>query len=251
MQGNRLEGKIALITGAAQGIGAAHARLFAAEGAKVILGDIALAATEKLAGEIKEAGGLAEAVHLDVASRADWDKAVDRSQSAFGELTTLVNNAGIYHPIGIEEETREGWDRTIATNQTGVFLGMQACIPALKASENGAVVNIASLLGLLGAYKCFAYHASKAAVKMMSKAASLELAPYNIRVNSIYPGSIMTPIIANMSEDERDMTVRTIPLGRWGEPDDIAKASLFLCSDDASYITGAQLSIDGGFYPAG
>ncbi len=245
----RLEGKIALITGAGRGIGAAHAALFAVHGATVIVADVDMSAAEAVAAWIKTDGGDALALYLDVGVEEAWVDVMDATLGRFGGLTTLVNNAGIYFPRGLEEETPSGWDDVIRVNQTGVFLGMRMAMPALQASGNGAIVNICSLLGLIGSFAGAAYHASKGAVRVLSKATALEYGRRSVRVNSIYPGNIATPIIGNMSETERRLADQAIPMGRWGEPQEVAYASLFLCSDEASYITGAELSVDGGSYP--
>jgi len=247
--GGRLNGKIALITGAAVGLGAAHARVFAQEGARTIVADRQVEAGEAVVQGIRERGGEASFVELDVSSEASWQAAIAATLRLHGGLTTLVNNAGIYHAFGLEEETLESYSRMIAVDQTGVFLGMKAAMPALKASGHGAIVNISSVMGLMGTTRCFSYHAAKAAVRMMSKTAALEYGPANVRVNSIYPGSIPTEAHSGVRAEDRKAIDAMIPLRRSGVPEDIAHASLFLCSDEARYITGAELSVDGGLYP--
>lgn len=249
MSGSRLSGKVALITGGAQGIGEAHARIFSAEGAKVAICDIKEVEGRALADDINAGGGDAIFVPLDVSKSAMWVAAIKTVTDHFGDLTTLINNAGIYRVVGLEAETEEGWATMIGVNQTGCFLGMKHAMPALKASGNGAIVNISSILGLIGSYTCTGYHASKAAVRVMSKATAIEYAAQNVRINTIFPGNILTPILADETPEQTEITNRSIPMRRSGQPHEIAYASLFLCSDEASYITGAELSVDGGLYP--
>jgi NAD(P)-dependent dehydrogenase (short-subunit alcohol dehydrogenase family) len=187
-------------------------------------------------------------VPLDVTSLASWSAAVDLIVARCGKLTTLINNAGIFHNAGVETETEEGWARIISVNQTGVFLGMKSCTPALRASGNAAMVNISSMYGLIGSPDALSYHASKGAVRIMGKAAALEFARKGIRVNTIFPGQIATPILQNVSA-EQDAAIReAIPMGIIGDPSDIAQAALYLASDDAKYVTGAELWVDGGWY---
>lgn len=244
----RLAGKIALISGAASGLGAGQARLFAREGAAVVVGDLQEDLGAKVVAEITAAGGKAVFQRLDVTSEESWKAAVARAVSEFGGLTTLVNNAGIFHPGGVMTETREGWDRMIAVNQTGVFLGMRTAAPELLKSGNAAIVNISSLYGLIGSPDALSYHASKAAVRVMSKGAALEFAKQGIRVNTIFPGQIRTPILGDITPEQDAAIKASIPMGNVGEPEDIAYGSLYLASDEAKYVTGAELWIDGGWY---
>ena len=244
----RLAGKIALISGAASGLGAGQARLFAREGAAVVVGDLQEDLGAKVVSEIVAAGGKAVFQRLDVTSEESWKAAVTRAVSEFGGLTTLVNNAGIFHPGGVVTETREGWDRMIAVNQTGVFLGMRTAAPELLKSGNAAIVNISSLYGLIGSPDALSYHASKAAVRVMSKGAALEFAKQGIRVNTIFPGQIRTPILGDITPEQDAAIKASIPMGNVGEPEDIAYGSLYLASDEAKYVTGAELWIDGGWY---
>lgn len=244
----RLAGKIALISGAASGLGAGQARLFAREGAAVVVGDLQEDLGAKVVAEIVAAGGKAVFQRLDVTSEESWKAAVTRAVSEFGGLTTLVNNAGIFHPGGVVTETREGWDRMIAVNQTGVFLGMRTAAPELLKSGNAAIVNISSLYGLIGSPDALSYHASKAAVRVMSKGAALEFAKQGIRVNTIFPGQIRTPILGDITPEQDAAIKASIPMGNVGEPEDIAYGSLYLASDEAKYVTGAELWIDGGWY---
>jgi NAD(P)-dependent dehydrogenase (short-subunit alcohol dehydrogenase family) len=243
----RLAGKSALISGAASGLGAAQARRFAAEGASVILGDLQTELGEAVAAEIRSRGGRARFVRLDVTEPASWDAAVAEAKEHHGGLTTLVNNAGIFHPGGLEAESLDGWSRMIAVNQTGVFNGMKAAMAALVASGNGAIVNISSLFGIIGSANAISYHASKGAVRIMGKAAALELVKKGVRVNTIFPGQIQTPILGDITPEQDAAIKAAIPMGRVGQPEEIAAACLFLASDEARYITGAELVIDGGW----
>ncbi len=243
----RLDGKVALISGGASGIGAAHVRLFAREGAKVVSGDIQEERGARIVRQANEAGGDAVFVRLDVTSGESWDAAVAAALARFGALTTLVNNAGIYHPGGVTEETDEGWRRMIAINQTGVWYGMKAAMPALVKTGNAAVVNISSLYGMVGSPGSLSYHATKAAVRLMSKSAALEYVKQGVRVNTILPGQIQTPILGDLTPEMDAAIKASIPMGRMGDPEDIAWGSVYLCSDEAKYVTGAELVIDAGW----
>lgn len=244
----RMSGKVALISGAASGLGEAQALLFAREGAQVIIGDLqeelGASVVDRIAGE----GGSAKFVRLDVTSAQSWASAVSAAVDAYGKLTTLVNNAGIFHPGGVEAETEEGWARMIAVNQTGPFLGMKAAVPELLKTGNAAIVNISSLFGLIGSPDAISYHASKGAVRVMSKGAALEFARRGIRVNTIFPGQIRTPILGDITPEQDAAIKASIPMGEVGDPTDIAYGSLYLASDEAKYVSGAELWIDGGWY---
>ena len=244
----RMIGKVALISGGASGLGAAQAILFAREGAKVVIGDLQQELGLEVVQKIQNDGGDAAFVHLDVTRLASWADAVQTAVKRFEKLTTLINNAGIFHNGGVETESEAGWSRIIAVNQTGVFLGMKAGVPELLKSGNGAIVNISSMYGLIGSPDALSYHASKGAVRVMGKATALEFARKGIRVNTIFPGQIRTPILKDVSP-EQDAAIRAaIPMGVIGDPADIAHGSLYLASDDAKYVTGAELWIDGGWY---
>lgn len=245
---DRLAGKVALISGGASGLGAAQATLFAREGAMVMIGDLQEELGEQTASAIADDGGQARFVRLDVTDSESWKAAVADTVSAFGGLTTLVNNAGIFHPGGIEAETEEGWARMVAVNQTGVFLGMKIAVPELLKSGNAAIVNISSLFGLIGSPDAISYHASKGAVRVMSKGAALEFVKRGIRVNTIFPGQIETPILGDITPEQDAAIKAMIPMGDTGDPMDIAYASLYLASDEAKYVTGAELWVDGGWY---
>ena len=247
--GGRLESKVALISGGASGLGEAQAMLYAREGATVMIGDLQEALGAAVVAKIAEAGGTAAFTRLDVTDLASWQAAVALTVKAFGKLTTLVNNAGIFHPGGIIDETPEGWAKMVAVNQTGVFYGMKAGAPELvKAGTGSAIVNISSLYGLIGSPGAISYHASKAAVRVMGKGAALEFVKQGVRVNTIFPGQIRTPILGDITPEQDAAIKASIPMGVVGDPMDIAHASLFLASDEARYITGAELWVDGGWY---
>jgi 3alpha(or 20beta)-hydroxysteroid dehydrogenase len=240
---SRLAGRTALISGAARGQGAAHARRLAAEGAAVVLGDILEEAGEEQAAALRADGHEAAFLRLDVTSSADWDAAVELAETRFGGLDVLVNNAGIVRVAPILEETEEAWNAVMAVNSTGVFLGMRAGLGALRRAGGGSIVNIASIYGPVGAPGYVAYTASKGAVIAMTKVAALEHAADRIRVNAVCPGPVRTP----MSEEEGDASVDITPLRRRAEPEEISSAVAFLASDDAVYMTGAVLEVDGGY----
>ena len=245
----RLTGKIALITGAARGQGAVEARLFAKEGASVVLTDIRDDEGEKVAAEINELGGKAHYMRHDVIEEREWVVAVARTVELFGGLHVLINNAGIFVTTVIEHTTVEEWDRIMDINARGVFLGIKHAIPAMRESGGGSIVNISSTAGLVGNPREGAYTASKGAVRLMTKSAAIQAAKDGIRVNSVHPGFIDTEMVAFISQDPESMAeiMPKIPLGRSGTSDDIAKGALFLASDEASYVTGTELVIDGGY----
>jgi NAD(P)-dependent dehydrogenase (short-subunit alcohol dehydrogenase family) len=245
----RLDGKIALISGGARGQGAAEARLFVGEGAKVVFGDILDAEGQKIEAEIRASGGEATYVHLDVTSERDWRAAVETVVGRYGQLHVLVNNAGIIIRKGIEETSVEEWDRTQAINVRGVFLGTKFAIPAMREAGGGSIVNISSIAGLVGStYGAASYIASKGAVRLFTKATAIQHAKDNIRCNSIHPGPIETLMIQETLEDHAFLQerLRRIPLGRIGRPEDVAYGVLYLASDESSYVTGSELVIDGG-----
>ena len=242
----KLDGKVAIISGAARGQGEAEARLFAEEGAAVVLGDIRDDEGEQAAARIADTGGQAVYQHLDVTSEEDWAAAVARANSEFGGLHVLVNNAGIGGASTFVEDTSlEDYMRVINVNQVGVFLGMRAAIPSIRESGGGSIVNISSTAGLEGAPTLAAYGSSKWAVRGLTKVAAMELAPDGIRVNSVHPGPIDTPMLrgANIPMDNWG---RSVPLARVGTVDDMASLLLFLASDESSFCTGTEFVIDGG-----
>jgi 3alpha(or 20beta)-hydroxysteroid dehydrogenase len=240
----RLAGKVALITGGARGQGAEEARLFVAKGARVVIGDVLTAEGEGLA---KELGASARFVRMDVSHEPDWREALAVARE-FGPLTTLVNNAAIQHYAPLTETTTEDYLRVIGVNQVGCFIGLRTCAPVLAASGGGSIVNVASMDGTRGTNGMVAYVSSKWAVRGLTKVAAIEFGPANIRVNTILPGSILTPM---GNPDNEDMATYNRhfaghPLGRIGLPEEIAKLALFLASDDSSYCTGAEFLADGG-----
>ena len=242
-----VKGKTALVTGAASGIGAAHARVFAQAGINVVAADINDGDGEAVVASVCEQGGKAAFVHLDVTDTAQWAAALDFVGQQFGGVDFLINNAGMYAPGSVLEESEAGWQRMIAVNQSSVLYGMKAVLPGMLDKGAGAIVNISSLYGVIGSPGSVSYHATKAAVRLMTKAAAMEHLRDNIRVNSIHPGQIDTPIVANLTPEADAAIKARIPMGRLGTPEEIAKASLFLCSDMASYITGEELCVDGGW----
>ena len=245
----RLEGKVALISGGARGMGAAEARIFAAEGASVVIGDILEEEGNRVEAEIAESGGEAVFVTLDVTSEEDWQAAVDTAVERFGKLDILVNNAGIWDRGKVEEQSSERWDRVMEVNSKGVFLGTKAAIPAMREAGGGSIVNISSVAGLIGSAGSTAYNASKGAVRLLTKGTAIQYAAEGIRCNSVHPGPIETQMLAEVypDDDMRDERLTVIPLGRLGQMDDVANGVLFLASDEASYMTGSELVIDGGY----
>ncbi|MCH7491424.1 MAG: glucose 1-dehydrogenase [Gemmatimonadetes bacterium] len=245
----RLEGKVAIISGGARGMGASEAKLFAREGAKVVIGDVLEDEGRKTEAEINETGGQALFVRLDVTSQADWDAIVATAVQRFGGLDILVNNAGILVSSSIEDMTVEMWDQVMDVNAKGVFLGMKYAILAMRKTGGGSIINISSISGFVGMEQThMGYNASKGAVRIMSKSAAVQNARQGIRVNSVHPG-IMPPMSGTIRPPERHeyLVTEKIPMGRVGRVEEVAAGVLFLASDDASYITGTELVIDGGY----
>lgn len=238
---DRLAGKVALITGGARGQGEAEARLFAEEGAKVCITDI-LPEGQAVADEI---GGLF--LEHDVTDSGAWEAVVAEVVAQYGKVDVLINNAGIFHLGGVTDTERELWDRIIAINQTGVFLGMQAVTPNMIANSSGSIINISSIAGIRGAGRALAYAASKWAVRGMTRSVAQELAPNGIRVNSIHPGIIDTPMLQTFDNaGVREQVQASIPMGFEASAYDVANLALFLASDDSSYCTGSEFIVDGG-----
>ena len=245
----RLDGRVALVTGAASGIGRATAERLAAEGAAVVVTDIQDELGEEVAKGIEAGGGRALFVHHDVTVAEDWQRAVATATEQYGRLDVLVNNAGMGDLLPIEDTTLEDYERTIAIDQTGVFLGMKLAAEALKASGHGSVVNISSIFGTSGGFGSSpAYHAAKGAVRTLTKNVALHWATEGVRVNSVHPGFIDTPILdqARGTEFETAMLGLT-PMGRLGRPEEVAAAVAYLAGDDATFVTGSELYVDGGY----
>jgi 3alpha(or 20beta)-hydroxysteroid dehydrogenase len=243
----RLQGRTAIVTGAARGLGASVARLFHREGANVVLADVL---DDEAAALARELGSRAWPLHLDVADEAAWKNAVRQTAAQFGALHVLVNNAGIYRVKPLLETATDDYLAVVRINQVGCFLGIRLCAEAMQAAGGGSIVNIASTAGLEGVGGALAYTASKHAVVGMTRAAALELAAARIRVNVVCPGGMATPLLAESFgmplEQVTTLDVPWNPLRRMGHPDEVAKAVLFLASDEASYATGSVVTIDGG-----
>ena len=246
----RLAGKVALISGGARGMGAAEARLFAQEGAQVVVGDVLEAEGRALAESLTAKGHDVVFVRLDVTREDDWQQAVALAVTRFGKLNVLVNNAGIGAHGRVEDVTVEAWDQVMAVNAQGVFLGTKSAVPAMRRAGGGSIINISSQLGLVGMDNISPqYPASKGAVKLLTKVTALQYAQDNIRVNSVHPGPVVTPMTEPRRRDPNTyaLMVSRIPLGRYGEADDVAYAVLYLASDESSFVTGSELVIDGGW----
>lgn len=243
----RFQNQVAIVTGGARGIGAATAQRLADEGAAVVIADVLDEEGTKLASDIRRAEGRAIFEHLDVTSEQEWRRAVDRA-ATLGRLGVLVNNAAIARLEDLEHETPEGYAELMAVNQTGVWLGMKSVAAELKKNGGGSIVNVSSIYGASGGTGAsFAYHASKGAIRTMTKNAAILWAKEKIRVSSIHPGFVETPMIELADDGMRAEMIATTPMGRVGRPEEIAAAIAFLASSDASYITGAELYVDGGF----
>ena len=246
----RLENKVALISGGARGMGAAHAKLFAKEGAKVVIGDILEEEGLRTEAEINEAGGECLFIRLDVTSEADWQQAVAAAVTRFGKLDILVNNAGVVSRGTLEDTTVEEWDRVMDVNAKGVFLGTKAAIPEMRRAGGGSIVNTSSISGNVGQDSLQpVYNASKGAVRIFTKSAAIQYAKDGIRVNSVHPGAVDTPMAgARLADPElqKQADARN-PLGRTAQPVEISYGVLYLVSDEASFVTGSELVIDGGY----
>ena len=245
----RVAGKVALISGGARGIGGAAARLLAQEGASVVIGDLLEKEGLETVSQITDAGGQALFVAMDVTREEDWRRAIDAAVNAYGKLDVLVNNAGISGRFTVEETSEDVWDRVMAVNAKGVILGAKLAIPAMRQAGGGAIVNISSIAGIgQSLHQEPAYAASKGAVRIFTKVTASQHAKDKIRCNSVHPGPIDTEMLRSAMPDPQvlDQRLGRVPLGRMGLVDEIVAGVLFLASDDASYITGAELVIDGG-----
>ena len=244
----RLEGKVALISGGARGQGACEGRLFAQEGAKVVLTDILDEEGEAVAAEIRQQGGDAIYVRLDVTQEQQWQDVIQATVDRYGKLDILVNNAGIFPMVRVEDTSVELWEQVMDINVTGVFLGTKHAIPAMRAAGGGSIINISSVAGLVGGSRAAAYSASKGAVRILTKGTAVQYAADGIRANSVHPGIIVTQMTEELLSDEsaREQRLTGTPIGRFGTVDDVAYGVLFLASDESSYVTGSELVIDGG-----
>ncbi len=245
----RLRDKVVIITGGVGGIGSATVRRFAVEGAKLVIVDLLQKEGEALASELKDGGYAATFISLDVTDEQQWIRAVDATIERYGRLDILVNTAGIFRMETVGETDLELWNRIQEVNATGVFLGIKHGAAAMRRSGGGSIVNISSGAGIVGSTTGAAYHASKGAVRLLTKAAAIQYAAEGIRVNSVHPGVTNTPMIRELMADETAGAgfLAGTPMGRLGTPEEIANAILFLASDEASFITGAELVVDGGF----
>ena len=246
----RLDGKVALITGAASGMGASMARRFAGEGAKVVVADLLDDEGKQVVADITRANGAAIFCHLDVSSEAEWQAVLDAALAEYGKLDILVNDAGLSGSAVEDLFDTAAWDLLMSVNARGVFLGMKFAIPVMKAAAGGSIVNISSISGITGQHHVHVgYNASKGAVRTLTKAAAVQHGADNIRVNSVHPG-LMPPMRSSgrtANPEVRARMLRQVPMGRAGRPEEVANAVLFLASDEASYITGAELYVDGGY----
>lgn len=247
----RLEGKVAFISGGARGMGATEARMFAKEGAKIVIADILDDEGRQVEAQINETGGECVYLHLDVTSESNWQDAIAKSVLRFGKLDILVNNAGIGGTTTTVENTSvEDWDKVMDINAKGVFLGAKAAIPEMRKAGGGSIINISSQLGLVGTDESTPqYQASKGAVRIFSKAAAIQYAKEGIRVNSVHPGPVKTPMTEGRraNPETYQKMLDRVPLGRFAEPEELAYAVLYLASDESSYVTGSELVVDGGW----
>ena len=245
----RLDGKVALVTGGAHGMGAEECRLFAREGAKVAIGDIREEDGRRVEAEIAEAGGDAMFVNLNVSDENSWTTAVAQIAGRYGKLDVLVNNAGISGSGETDFRSTDAWDRLLDINARGVFLGIKHAVPEMQKAGGGSIVNISSISGIVGQETVHpGYNASKGAVRLLTKATAVQHAKENIRINSVHPG-MMPPMLTSFQRGDarRERLMNDVPMGREGQPIEVANAVLFLASDEASYITGTELVVDGGF----
>lgn len=241
---SRFEGRVALVTGGASGIGKATSLRIAREGGSVVIADVQDELGASVVKEITDAGGTAHFVHLDVTSEQGWADAVAETVKIYGGLDILVNNAGIGETTPLEKTTVDTWNKVVAVTQTSVFLGLKAAGEALKKSGKGSVVNISSMYGIVGSGLSPAYHAAKGAVRLLTKTQALGWATEGVRVNSVHPGYIDTPILG---DTDRGALIGATPMGRLGQPEEIAAMIAFLASDEASFATGGEFVVDGGY----
>jgi len=246
MAAGRVAGKVALVTGAARGQGAAEAELLAAEGAAVLLTDVLDAEGEETAARIRAAGGNAAYRRLDVGSDAEWQAATAAAAERFGPITVLVANAGIATRSTILETSDDEWETSVGVNQRGIFLGMRHCLPQMIEAGGGSIVNVSSVLGVSGAAGYASYQASKHAVVGLTRSAARTHGADGVRANVICPGFILTPMSMQNPPEAHEALLANVPLGRPGQPEEVARLVLFLASDESSYVSGAQITVDGG-----
>ncbi len=239
----RLDGKVAIITGAARGQGACEARLFVEEGARVVMGDVLDDEGRAVADEL---GDAARYIHMDISQESDWARALEAA-AGFGPLNVLINNAAVTHFAAIVDTTLEDWNRVVAINQTGTFLGIRSAVEPMKAAGGGAIVNVSSIDGLQAKNALIAYAATKWAIRGMTKVAAIELGHHGIRVNSLHPGGVDTPMGNPTAMDDIDAFYKDQAIPRCGKPIDIARMALFMASDECSFSTGAEFIADGGW----
>lgn len=246
----RLSGRVALVTGATGGIGDAIVRRFAAEDATVVVTDVDPGRCEEVAEELTKAGGRAIGLGLDVTDERAWETVVDEVGASLGSLSVLVNNAGIARMTDVETETLETWEEVVAVTQRGVWLGMKHAGPVIERSGGGSIVNVSSIFGTVGGFGGqFSYHAAKGAVRLMTKNAALHWATRGVRVNSVHPGFIETPLSRKLwrGTPRLEAMIGNTPMGRLGRTGEVADAVLFLASDESSFVTGSELYVDGGY----
>ena len=246
---NRLKGKVAIITGAAGGQGASEAKIFAAEGAKVVLTDINEEGVKKIAAEIQAAGGEALALAHDISKEEDWKRVISETVKHFGALNVLVNNAGFYTTESLEETSLELWDKIHAVNSRSVFISTKLAVPEMRKAGGGSIINLSSVFGIIGAGRGGAYSSTKGLIRQFTKSSAMEFAKDRIRVNSIHPGVIETPMTKAIFADPEALKIRQneTPWPNLGKPEDIAYGALYLASDESGFVTGIELVIDGGF----
>lgn len=244
----RLKDKVALISGASRGIGAAVARLFATEGARVVVTDISENGGRHIENIIRKDGGQAVFLNLDVTSEENWNRAVSDTINRFGRLDILVNNAGMYHRATLDQTGIQDWDQVMELNAKGVFLGCRAVIPFMKRAGGGCIVNMSSVSGLTGGSYSTAYNASKGAVRLLTKSIAVQYAANGIRCNSVHPAPAETDMLVDVFPDQQSRAARIaeIPLGRFATVEEVAQCVLFLASSESSYVTGSELVVDGG-----
>lgn len=243
-----LAGKVAMVTGGARGIGAATSAKLAAAGAIVVIADVLDELGENVAAGLRARDHQAIYEHLDVTDESDWARVVGKSVSELGSLNILVNNAGIGRMPDVEKETREGWDALIAVNQTGVWLGIKTAAPRMRDAGGGSIVNVSSIMGTVGGFgESIAYSASKGAVRLITKNAAIRYATEGIRVNSVHPGFIHTAMSDFTGTPTEQLVLNNTPMQRFGEPEEVAAVIAFLASDAASFMTGSEIYVDGGW----